>query len=149
MEMPAVTSFIRGDGPVFTGAVFPFVCITIACGAISGFHALISSGTTPKMLERERHIRVVGYGAMVTEMLVALMAIIAACSLKPGEYFAVNAAMTKQVADVRDPAARALKADTVLAQLSKETGYPVTTAQMQKLAHDVGEENMIGRVGGA
>ena len=149
MEMPAVTSFISGNGPVFTGAVFPFVFITIACGAVSGFHALIASGTTPKMLERERHIRVVGYGAMVTEMLVALMAVIAACSLKPGEYFAVNAGVTKQVADVRDPVTRAAKAEVVLAQLSKDTGFPVTSGEMAKLAHDVGEENMIGRVGGA
>ena len=101
------------------------------------------------MLERERHIRVVGYGAMVTEMLVALMAIIAACSLKPGEYFAVNAGITKQVADARDPAVRAARAETVLAQLSKDTGFTVTPAQMDKLAKDVGEENMIGRVGGA
>lgn len=149
LEMPAVTPFVRGDGPVFTGAVFPFVCITIACGAISGFHALIASGTTPKMLERERHIRTVGYGAMVTEMLVALMAIIAACSLKPGEYFAVNAGMAKQVADQRDPVARAALAEKVVPQIAAATGFPVTAEQMQKLADDVGEENMIGRVGGA
>jgi carbon starvation protein len=149
MEMPALTKFTDGSGPVFAGAVFPFVFITIACGAISGFHALISSGTTPKLLEREKHIRAVGYGAMVTEMLVALMAIIAACSLKPGEYFAVNAGAAKAVATVSDPAARAAKAETVLAQLSADTGFAVTPAQMQKLADDVGEENMIGRAGGA
>ncbi len=149
LEMPAVTKFIDGSGPVFTGAVFPFVFITIACGAISGFHALISSGTTPKLLEREKHIRAVGYGAMVTEMLVALMAIIAACSLTPGEYFAVNAGATKAVAQISNPVERSAKAETVLAQLSKDTGFPVTPAQMDKLAKDVGEENMIGRVGGA
>ncbi len=149
LEMPAVTKFVDGSGPVFTGAVFPFVCITIACGAISGFHALISSGTTPKLLEREKHIRAVGYGAMVTEMLVALMAVIAACSLKPGEYFAVNAGAAKAVAVEADPVKRAAKAETVLAQLSAETGFTVTPAQMDKLAQDVGEENMIGRVGGA
>jgi carbon starvation protein len=149
LEMPAVTKFVDGSGPVFTGAVFPFVCITIACGAISGFHALISSGTTPKLLEREKHIRAVGYGAMVTEMLVALMAVIAACSLKPGEYFAVNAGAAKAVAVESDPVKRAAKAETVLAQLSAETGFTVTPAEMQKLADDVGEENMIGRVGGA
>ena len=149
LEMPAVTTFIKGDGPVFTGAVFPFVFITIACGAISGFHALISSGTTPKMLERERHIRVVGYGAMVTEMLVALMAIIAACSLKPGEYFAVNAGMAKQVADASDPATRDALAAKVVPQIAAVSGFPVTPEQMKKLAHDVGEENMVGRTGGA
>lgn len=149
LQMPAVTSFVKGDGLVFTGPVFPFVCITIACGAISGFHALISSGTTPKLLEREKHIRAVGYGAMVTEMLVALMAIIAACSLKPGEYFAVNAGMAKQVAAISDPAARAAKAAEVLPKISAASGYEVTVAEMDKVAADVGEHNMIGRVGGA
>ena len=90
LRMPALTPFIHGGGFVVPGPVFPFVCITIACGAVSGFHALISSGTTPKLLGRESDIRLVGYGAMIVEMLVALMAVIAACALPPGEYLAIN-----------------------------------------------------------
>src|ERR671925_2435062 len=118
LQMPAITKFVDGSGLVFAGPVFPFVCITIACGAVSGFHSLIASGTTPKMIRRESRIRSIGYGAMVTEMMVALMAMIAACVLEPGEYFAINTKGT--------PA-------EVVAKVSA-AGFPVTEAEMQKLA---------------
>ncbi len=133
LQMPAITKFIDGSGLVFAGPVFPFVCITIACGAVSGFHSLIASGTTPKMLKRESRIRSIGYGAMVTEMMVALMAMIAACVLLPGEYFAIN---TKGA-----PA-------EVVAKISA-AGFPVTEAQMQKLATNLSESTMFNRAGGA
>ncbi|MBA2622822.1 MAG: carbon starvation protein A [Chthoniobacterales bacterium] len=131
--MPSISRFIDGTGPVFAGPVFPFVCITIACGAVSGFHALIASGTTPKMLARESRIRDIGYGAMVVEMMVALMAMIAACVIEPGEYFAIN---TKG-----EPAA-------VVARISA-AGFPVTEQGMQTLATNLGETTMFGRAGGA
>jgi len=133
LEMPAITKFIDGSGLVFAGPVFPFVCITIACGAVSGFHSLIASGTTPKMIRRESRIRSIGYGAMVTEMMVALMAMIAACVLQPGEYFAINSkgAPTEVVARV------------------SAAGFPVTEAEMQKLAANLGESTMFNRAGGA
>ena len=133
LQMPAITKFIDGSGLVFAGPVFPFVCITIACGAVSGFHSLIASGTTPKMLRRESRIRTIGYGAMVTEMMVALMAMIAACVLQPGEYFAIN---TKGA-----PA-------EVVAEVSA-AGFPVTEMEMQKLAANLGESTMFNRAGGA
>jgi len=133
LQMPAITKFIDGSGLVFAGPVFPFVCITIACGAVSGFHSLIASGTTPKMIRRESRIRTIGYGAMVTEMIVALMAVIAACVLQPGIYFAIN---TKGV-----PA-------EVVAKVSA-AGFPVTEDAMQKLATNLGESTMFNRAGGA
>jgi len=133
LQMPAITKFIDGSGLVFAGPVFPFVCITIACGAVSGFHSLIASGTTPKMLRRESRIRTIGYGAMVTEMMVALMAMIAACVLQPGEYFAIN---------TKGAPAR------VVAEVSA-AGFPVTEVEMQKLAANLGESTMFNRAGGA
>jgi len=133
LQMPAVTRFIDGTGLIFAGPVFPFVCITIACGAVSGFHSLIASGTTPKMLGREARIRDIGYGAMITEMMVALMAMIAACVLQPGEYFAINVkgSPTEIVAKVSD------------------AGFPVTEQAMEQLASNLGEKTMFGRAGGA
>ena len=133
LKMPAFTKFIDGTGPVFAGAVFPFCFITIACAAVSGFHSIIASGTTPKLISSERDIRVIGYGAMVTEMLVGVIALIAACVMEPGEYFAINM--------VGEPAA-------VTAKVT-ELGFPVTVGQMETLAADVGEKNMVGRAGGA
>jgi carbon starvation protein len=133
LQMPPITKFIDGSGLVFAGPVFPFVCITIACGAVSGFHSLIASGTTPKMITSESRIRSIGYGAMVTEMMVALMAMIAACVLQPGEYFAINTkgAPTEVVAKV------------------SSAGFPVTEGEMQKLATSLGESTMFNRAGGA
>lgn len=133
LKMPAITRFIDGTGPVFAGAVFPFCFITIACAAVSGFHAIISSGTTPKILAKESDIRVIAYGGMVTEMLVGVMALIAACVMEPGEYFAINLR--------GEPAA-------VTARVT-ELGFPVTVQQMDTLAADVGEKTMVGRTGGA
>ncbi len=133
MQMPAITKFVDGSGLVFAGPVFPFVCITIACGAVSGFHSLIASGTTPKMLSREIRIRDIGYGAMVVEMMVALMAMVAACVLQPGQYFAINTKGTPT---------------EVVAKVSA-AGFPVTENEMQKLASDLGEKTMFNRAGGA
>src|SRR5438270_234918 len=133
LEMPAITKFIDGSGLVFAGPVFPFVCITIACGAVSGFHSLIASGTTPKMLERESRIRDIGYGAMITEMMVALMAMVAACVIQPGEYFAINTKGTPT---------------EVVAKVSA-AGFPVTEPQMADLARYIGEQTMFNRAGGA
>jgi len=141
LHMPAITPFIHGGGFVVPGPVFPFVFITIACGAISGFHSVIASGTTPKLLGREKDIRLVGYGAMVVEMLVALMAIIAACALQPGEYFAINSPI-----DPNNPAAVTEQIATINSYGPK---YAITEAEMQQLAKDLGEPHMIGKVGGA
>ncbi len=133
LQMPSVTKFIDGTGPVFAGAVFPFCFITIACAAVSGFHAIIASGTTPKLLAREKDIRLVGYGAMITEMLVGIMALIAATTMPPGEYFAIN---------MKGEPAAVVEKITAL-------GFPVTEQQMADLAANVGEKSMIGRTGGA
>src|SRR5256884_1864557 len=133
LQMPSLTQFIDGSGLVFAGPVFPFVCITIACGAVSGFHSLIASGTTPKMLGRESRVRDIGYDAMITEMMVALMALIAACVLQPGEYFAINA--------------KGAPAE-VVARVSA-AGFPVTEEEMSILAKNLGEQTMYNRAGGA
>jgi carbon starvation protein len=138
LHMPALTRFIDGTGPVFAGKLFPFAFITIACGAISGFHSLISSGTTPKLIRRETEIRLVGYGAMVAESMVAIMATVAACVLEPGTYFAINS-----------PAGIAGQLPEKAASTISGWGFPVTAAGMQALAHSVGEQTLFNRTGGA
>ena len=138
LQMPALTRFIDGTGPVFAGRIFPFCFITIACGAVSGFHALISSGTTPKMLARERHALPVGYGSMLLESVVAIMAMVASCSLQPGIYFAVNA-----------PAGIVGKSAQAAVATIAGWGFPVTADQMQSLARSVGEITLFNRTGGA
>ncbi len=133
LQMPALSQFIDGSGPVVAGKLFPFCFITIACGAISGFHALIASGTTPKLITRESYAQPVGYGAMCFESLVAIMALIAACTLEPGIYLSVNI--------------KGAPADTVA--MVNQFGFPVTVAQMDQLAHSIGEKTLFGRTGGA
>jgi carbon starvation protein len=138
IQMPAVTQFVDGTGPVFGGKLFPFVFITIACGAISGFHALISSGTTPKLLCNERDIRVIGYGGMMMESFVAIMAMTAACVLEPGIYFAINSPAGVVGAE---PA-------QAVATISS-WGFPVIEEQMSRLAESMGEATLFARTGGA
>jgi len=138
IHMPAVTQFIDGTGPIFSGKLFPFVFITIACGAISGFHALISSGTTPKLLMNETDARMIGYGAMMMESFVAVMAMIAATVLEPGVYFAINS----PAGVVGAEAAQAV------ATISS-WGFPVTVEQMELLAREMGEVTLFARTGGA
>jgi carbon starvation protein len=138
LQMPALTRFVDGSGPVFAGNLFPFAFITIACGAISGFHSLISSGTTPKLIAREPQTRMVGYGAMMAESFVGIMALVAACTLPPGQYLAVNSG-AGMVGGT--PAA-------AVATISG-WGFPVTADQMNELARHVGENTLFFRTGGA
>jgi carbon starvation protein len=136
--MPPLTRFVDGSGPVFAGKVFPFCFITIACGAISGFHSLISSGTTPKMIQREGHARFIGYGAMLLESFVGVMAMVAACAMTPGVYFAINS-----------PATIVGATPEAAAQTISSWGYPLSAGTMTGLAHAVGEQTLLNRAGGA
>ncbi len=138
LRMPAVTRFIDGTGPVFAGDLFPFLFITIACGAVSGFHALISSGTTPKMISSEGHIRAIGYGGMLMEAAVAVMALIAACVLDPGVYFAMNA-----------PAALIGTTAESAAQAISSWGFTITPDVLTATAKEIGESTILSRAGGA
>ena len=138
IKMPAITQFVDGNGPLFTGKIFPFVFITIACGAVSGFHALVSSGTTPKLISNERDVRLIGYGSMALESLVAIMAMIAATLLDPGVYFAIN--VGSGIAGATPEAA---------VQTITGWGFPVTVDQMAQLAKDMGEKTLFARTGGA
>ncbi len=145
LQMPALTRFIDGTGPVFSGDLFPFCFITIACGAISGFHSLIASGTTPKLITRETYARPVGYGSMLLESGVAVMSIIAACTLDPGVYFAMNSPPSLfGGTTVYTPEVQAAAVSTITGW-----GFPVSVDQMTLLAKDLGEKTMFGRAGGA
>jgi carbon starvation protein CstA len=138
LSMPQTTRFIDGSGPVFSGKLFPFLFITIACGAVSGFHALISSGTTPKMIERESHMRLIGFGGMLAESFVAIMALTAACVLHPGIYFAMNA----PAAVIGTTAAHA-------AQVISSWGFTITPETISQTAASIGESSILSRAGGA
>jgi len=138
IKMPALTQFVDGTGPVVAGKIFPFVFITIACGAVSGFHALVSSGTTPKLIGRETDVRLIGYGSMMLESFVAVMALIAATLLDPGVYFAINSG-----AGIVGSTAEAAVATIT------SWGYPVTVEQMNALAKEMGESTLFARTGGA
>jgi carbon starvation protein CstA len=138
LRMPDVSRFVDGTGPVFAGTLFPFLFITIACGAVSGFHSLISSGTTPKMVENESHIRFIGYGGMLTESFVAIMALTAACVLEPGIYFVMNS-----------PAAVIGTTPEKAAQVISQWGFVITPELINQTARDIGENTILSRAGGA
>ncbi|KQV87400.1 carbon starvation CstA family protein [Pelomonas sp. Root1237] len=138
LKMPALTQFASGGGPVWAGSLFPFLFITIACGAVSGFHALISSGTSPKLLENEAHARYIGYGGMLAESFVAVMALVAASCIEPGVYFAMNS-----------PAAVVGKDAATVAQTLSTWGFVVTPEMLTQAAADVGEKTILARAGGA
>jgi len=136
--MPALTQFAQGNGPVWSGSLFPFLFITVACGAVSGFHALISSGTTPKMLENESHARFIGYGGMLAELFVAVMALAAAACINPGAYFAMNS-----------PSALVGATPDAVAQTLSTWGFVITPGELTQMASDVGEKSILARAGGA
>ena len=138
LKMPAVTQFIDGNGPVWKGGLFPFLFITIACGAVSGFHALISSGTTPKLLDNEANARYIGYGGMLMESFVAIMAMVAASVIEPGVYFAMNSPPAIVGGDV-----------VTVAQTVTSWGFAITPDQLTALAKDIGETTVLARAGGA
>jgi carbon starvation protein len=138
LKMPAVTQFVDGTGPVFGGKIFPFVFITIACGAVSGFHALVSSGTTPKLIGKETDVRLIGYGCMMLESFVAIMALIAATLLDPGVYFAINS-----------PGGVVGATAEAAVQTISSWGFPVTAEYMHELARTMGESTLFARTGGA
>ncbi|WP_428419792.1 carbon starvation CstA family protein [Methylibium sp.] len=138
LQMPALTQFAQGNGPVWSGKLFPFLFITIACGAVSGFHALIASGTTPKMLENETHARFIGYGGMLAESFVAIMALVAASVIQPGIYFAMNS-----------PAALVGTTPEAVAQTLSTWGFVITPDVLIQTARDVGENTILARAGGA
>ncbi len=138
LEMPAITQFAAGNGPVWSGNLFPFLFITIACGAVSGFHALISSGTTPKMLDNEVNARFIGYGGMLAESFVAVMALVAASCIEPGIYFAMNS-----------PAALVGSTPEAVAQTLSTWGFVITPEMLVQTAKDVGENTILARAGGA
>jgi carbon starvation protein len=138
LHMPAVSRYIDGTGPVFSGQLFPFLFITIACGAVSGFHSLVSSGTTPKMIENENQIRMIGYGAMLMESAVAIMAMVAACVLEPGAYFAMNS-----------PAGMIGTTAVQAAQTISSWGFVITPDALTQIAKDIGETTILSRAGGA
>nr|WP_285317186.1 pyruvate/proton symporter CstA [Providencia rettgeri] len=143
LQMPSLTKYIDGTGPVWAGDLFPFLFITIACGAVSGFHALISSGTTPKMLANENQACFIGYGGMLMESFVAIMALVAACVIDPGVYFAMNSPMAMLApAGTQDVVASA-------AQVVSSWGFQITPEQLNSIANDVGETSIISRAGGA
>ncbi|WP_095114063.1 carbon starvation CstA family protein [Pseudomonas sp. Irchel 3H7] len=138
LKMPALTQFVDGTGPVWKGGLFPFLFITIACGAVSGFHALISSGTTPKLLDNETNARYIGYGGMLMESFVAIMAMVAASVIEPGVYFAMNSPAAVVGSDV-----------VSVAQVVSSWGFAITPEALQAVAHDIGETTILARAGGA
>ena len=138
LKMPALTQFTDGTGPVWKGTLFPFLFITIACGAVSGFHALISSGTTPKLLDNETNARYIGYGGMLMESFVAIMAMVAASVIEPGVYFAMNSPAAVVGADV-----------ATVAQTVSSWGFLITPEQLEAVARDIGEHTVLARAGGA
>ncbi|MBP5947170.1 MULTISPECIES: carbon starvation CstA family protein [Pseudomonas] len=138
LKMPALTQFVDGTGPVWKGGLFPFLFITIACGAVSGFHALISSGTTPKLLDNETNARYIGYGGMLMESFVAIMAMVAASVIEPGVYFAMNSPAAVVGSDV-----------VSVAQVVTSWGFAITPEALQAVANDIGETTILARAGGA